>query len=106
MAITITDLPARLEAFLGERLGRPVAVVSARQLTGGASRDAWSIDARCGDETLALVVRRDKGGEIMPDALSRATEFAVLQRAHQAGVLVPRPLWLCADPGVLGAPFF
>lgn len=105
-SITIKDFPARLEAFLSEKLGRAVTVAAVRQLTGGASRDAWVADVIVDSAPLAVVVRRDKGGEIMPDALDRATEFAVLERAYKAGVLVPRPLWLCAEGDVLGAPFF
>ena len=104
--VTIKDFPARLEAFLSQKLGRPVTVAALRQLTGGASRDAWVADVCVEGAARAVVVRRDKGGEIMPDALDRAAEFDVLQRAHQAGVLVPRPLWLCMDAAVLGAPFF
>jgi aminoglycoside phosphotransferase (APT) family kinase protein len=55
---------------------------------------------------LALVLRRDLGGEILPGALSRAQEFALLQVVHAAGVAAPRPRWLGADAAVLGAPFF
>jgi aminoglycoside phosphotransferase (APT) family kinase protein len=102
---TIKDLPARLEGFLAEKLGTPARVLSARALTGGASRDTWSVDAEVGGQRLALVVRRDLGGEIDDLALSRAAEFAVLCRAHEGGVLVPRPRWVCAEPAVLGAAF-
>jgi aminoglycoside phosphotransferase (APT) family kinase protein len=102
---TIKDLPARLEGYLSEKLGTPARVLAARALTGGASRDTWSVDAEAGGERLALVVRRDLGGEIDDLALSRTTEFAVLSRAHDGGVLVPRPRWICADPTVLGAAF-
>ncbi|HET6520121.1 MAG TPA: phosphotransferase family protein [Geminicoccaceae bacterium] len=33
-------------------------------------------------------------------------EYALLRAAHGAGVTVPEPLFLCADPAVLGRPFF
>jgi aminoglycoside phosphotransferase (APT) family kinase protein len=46
------------------------------------------------------------GGEILDEALDRAGEFAILQRAFSAGVLVPRPCWLCTDTAVLGSAFF
>jgi aminoglycoside phosphotransferase (APT) family kinase protein len=55
---------------------------------------------------LPLILRMDMGGEIYPEALSRAQEFDLLQIVHQSGVLVPQPRWLCTDPSVLGAPFF
>jgi aminoglycoside phosphotransferase (APT) family kinase protein len=103
---TIPDLRSALEAFLTERLGRPARVTALRQLTGGASRDTWSLDVDTDGERLALVLRRDMGGLIAPDALSRADEFRLLQIAHAAGVLAPRPRWESADAAVLGAPFF
>src|SRR5262245_41882057 len=107
--ITIKDLPARLEAFLGEKVAA-AKVVAARPLAGGASRDTWAVDVEitAGPEAgrHALVLRRDLGGEIDDQALSREQEFAVLAAAHAGGVTVPRPRWACADPAVLGAPFF
>jgi aminoglycoside phosphotransferase (APT) family kinase protein len=107
MSTTIKDFPARLEAFLLEKLGQPVHLGGVRQLTGGASRDTWAVDLVLhGAEAHELVVRRDLGGQIMPDALDRAAEFAVLQRACEGGVRVPRPRWVCMDETVLGAPFF
>src|SRR4029077_3868032 len=48
----------------------------------------------------------DMGGNIQDEALSRAQEFRMLDAAFQAGVLVPRPRWLCTDLSVLDVPFF
>jgi aminoglycoside phosphotransferase (APT) family kinase protein len=79
-------------------------------LTGGASRESWAIDIEvpAGPEAgrHALVLRRDMGGVIHEEALSREQEFRMLVAAHRAGVLVPRPRWACTDPAVLGVPFF
>jgi aminoglycoside phosphotransferase (APT) family kinase protein len=104
MAHTINDLRQRLEDFLAEQTGRPTKVTQANQLAGGASRASWAIDAEPGP--LHLVLRIDIGGEIQQEALSRAEEFRVLAAAVRAGVRAPQPRWLCADPAVLGAPFF
>ena len=41
-----------------------------------------------------------------PSSLGRIEEFAVLKAAFAAGVTVPEPLWACADPEVIGKPFF
>jgi aminoglycoside phosphotransferase (APT) family kinase protein len=106
MSPTIRDVTARLEAFLTATAGAPVHVSNLRQLTGGASRDTWSFDAEIGGERVGLVLRRDLGGTITDTALSREQEFCVLQAAHAAGVLAPRPRWLCPDASVLGAAFF
>ncbi len=95
-----------MEGFLTEKLGGPIRIVDLRQLTGGASRDTWSLDAETSEGRLALVIRRDLGGQIVEEALGRDGEFAVLGRAHEAGICVPRPRWLCMDESVLGAAFF
>ncbi len=101
-----TELAARLGPFLAAQTGKVVSVVAARALTGGASRDTWAIDALVSGQPQALVLRRDLGGEIDEQALSREQEFRVLAAAHAGGVRAPRPRWLCTGPAVLGAPFF
>lgn len=94
----------RLEQFLQQQ-GLQARILATRQLTGGASRDTWSIDAEIAGQPAGWILRRDMGGEIQDEALSRQSEFAVMSRAYQAGVLVPRPRWVCHDPSVLGASF-
>jgi aminoglycoside phosphotransferase (APT) family kinase protein len=109
MSLTLNELKPRLEAFLSERAKAPATIASARHLTGGASRETWSIDIKIAEGPEAgrhpLVLRADLGGNILEEALNRAQEFGILQVAHDAGVLVPRPRWLCEDTGVLGVPF-
>ena len=39
-------------------------------------------------------------------SLGRIEEFAVQRAAFAAGVTVAEPLWACADPEVIGRPFF
>jgi aminoglycoside phosphotransferase (APT) family kinase protein len=39
-------------------------------------------------------------------SLPRRDEYEILRRVQDAGVLAPRPLFLCTDPGVLGGEFF
>ena len=106
---TITDFLTRLETFLGQKTHSSVHVLAARPLAGGASRDTWGIDAHvaAGPEAgkHSYVLRRDHAGTITDDALSREQEFRLLEVVCRAGVLVPRPRWLCTDPAVLGAPF-
>jgi aminoglycoside phosphotransferase (APT) family kinase protein len=103
--LTPAEVASRLESFLRQQ-GVEARVKAARQLTGGASRDTWSVDAEIDGQPAGLVVRRDMGGEIMDEALDRAGEFAVLKRAYDGGVLVARPRWLCLDRSVLGSDFF
>jgi aminoglycoside phosphotransferase (APT) family kinase protein len=107
---TIIDFRPRLETFLAEKVQGTVRISAARQLTGGASRETWALDVEIegGPESgqQALVLRRDMGGTIHDEALTREQEYCLLAAAHQAGVRVPRPRWFCSDPAVLGSPFF
>jgi aminoglycoside phosphotransferase (APT) family kinase protein len=70
---------------LRETLG---PVENVRQLAGGASKEAWAVDA--GDRR--LLVRRAGVGVIHRDTLTLEQEFRVLQAAHAAGVRVPEPV--------------
>ena len=71
---------------LEERLGRRVE--SMRLLPGGASKEAWAVDA----DGERLLVRRAGGGVIHRDTLSLEHEFEVLRAAVAAGVKAPRPV--------------
>ena len=69
-------------AALGEPVERAVL------LPGGASKEAWAVDAG-GRE---LLIRRAAGGVIHQGTLSLEPEFEVLRAAHEAGVRVPEPI--------------
>ena len=69
-------------AALGEEVERAVL------LAGGASKEAWAVDAG-GRE---LLVRRAAGGVIHQATLTLEHEFEVLRAAHEAGVKVPEPI--------------
>lgn len=109
-ATTIADMAARLEAYLGQVTGGTARLANLVRLTGGASRDTWSFDAHIvgGPEAgeQRLILRRDWGGVIQPNALSRGQEFQILEVMWRAGVQIARPRWLCEDPSVLGVSFF
>jgi aminoglycoside phosphotransferase (APT) family kinase protein len=110
VAVNPAEMRSRLEAFLTAKAGAPATVTAARHLTGGASRETWAVDVDISGGELAgrhaLVLRGDMGGEIQEEALSRSQEFHLLAAANEAGVLAPRPCWLCDDPAVLGISFF
>ena len=108
MSTTLTpdDLRHRLAAYLTQVSGSSARVVGAQPLAGGASRDMWVIDVEIDGEALRLVLRRDSATVMYDQALSRASEFRLMQFAHEQGVRVARPRWCCTDPEVLGSPFF
>jgi aminoglycoside phosphotransferase (APT) family kinase protein len=95
-----------VERFLIRQTGRSVRVVELRQLAGGASQEAWLVDAvlEPDGERLELVMRRDMGGVLTLATLSRSTEFAVLRAVHSAGVLAPKPYFEPAE--IAGKPAF
>jgi aminoglycoside phosphotransferase (APT) family kinase protein len=78
----IADMRQALQAVLGSEVSEPVL------LAGGASKEAWAIDA-AGQR---LLVRRAAVGVIHRHTLSLRDEFAVIQAAYEAGVRVPRPI--------------
>lgn len=88
---------------------RRVRVVGLEKLSGGAIQENWALQAEveggAHSGTLHAVLRTDAGSQVSTSH-GRADEFALFSVAFKAGVTVPEPLWLCADPSVLGAPFF
>jgi aminoglycoside phosphotransferase (APT) family kinase protein len=80
-------------AELQERLGGPIQ--SMRLLAGGASKEAWAVDA--GGEK--LLVRRAAGGVIHQFTLSLEHEYRIVEAAHEAGVKVPPPVAYLGELG-------
>jgi aminoglycoside phosphotransferase (APT) family kinase protein len=55
-----------------------------------------------------VVLRRPPRGDLPPTAFDVTREFRVMKALyeHDSGVPVPRPILLCSDRDVLGAPFY
>ena len=99
----------RLEGWLSRELGEPVRIEFATRLSGGVEREIWKVAVTSVHDGKPRRLLRLVRGETAPGSetgLSRAGEFAVLRAAHETGVLVPRPLFLCEDTRVAGRPFF
>lgn len=90
-----------VEHWIAQMAGSPAQVFELRLLAGGACQESWALDVTIEGGQHAglhgLVLRRDQGGVMNPDALSRPHEFRVLQAVHAGGVPVPRPWWATAD---------
>jgi aminoglycoside phosphotransferase (APT) family kinase protein len=89
----IADVREALQQSLSTMLGREVEISEPVLLAGGASKEAWSVDAN-GER---LLVRRAAAGVIHRHTLSLEHEDAVLQAAYEAGVKVPKPFGYIAD---------
>jgi aminoglycoside phosphotransferase (APT) family kinase protein len=96
------DLPA-LAGWFAEVLpgrGRPTA---ARTLDGGRSNLTFRLELDGGG---AAVLRRPPLAGLLQSAHDVQREYRVLHALSGSGIPVPRPLAYCADPAVIGAPFF
>jgi aminoglycoside phosphotransferase (APT) family kinase protein len=104
------ELASRIEGFIARQTGAAAVRVSElRRLTGGASRETWSLDAsldRAGgsSEHLPLILQRDVRGA--PKELSRPAEFALMRAAFDEGVPAPEPMWIGDDSIGSGESFF
>jgi aminoglycoside phosphotransferase (APT) family kinase protein len=89
----IADVREALQPHLAALFGDDVELSEPVLLAGGASKEAWAIDA----DGEPLLVRRAAGGVIHRHTLSLEHEYAILQAAYEAGVKVPRPYGYIGD---------
>ncbi|MGA4816166.1 phosphotransferase family protein [Pseudomonas aeruginosa] len=100
-----------LVEFIREHAAAKRVVIQARQrLSGGAIQENWLLDLLIEGGPWAgvrrWVLRSATRFPRYPPALTANGSSRVLQVVHQAGVKVPRPLWLCRDMRVHGRVFF
>jgi aminoglycoside phosphotransferase (APT) family kinase protein len=86
------NAPEYAGPFTVERLGEGQSC-----LTFMVTGDGWKV-----------VLRRPPRGDLPPTAFDVTREFRVMKALsdHGAAVPVPRPIALCEDKGVIGAPFY
>jgi aminoglycoside phosphotransferase (APT) family kinase protein len=76
--------------------------LTAELIPGGRSNLTYAVDA--GEHT--WVLRRPPMGHVLATAHDMGREYQVISALHGSAVPVPQPVALCADPQVLGAPFY
>ncbi|MFD9907783.1 phosphotransferase family protein [Streptomyces sp. NPDC059063] len=76
--------------------------LTARLIEGGRSNLTYAVT----DGTDRWVVRRPPLGHVLATAHDMKREHRVISALHPTDVPVPRPLLLCEDDAVLGAPFY
>lgn len=79
----------------------PDRPVEAQLLVGGRSNLSYLLS----QAGLRLVLRRPPLGHVMPSAHDVAREYRVLSGLSRVGFPVPKPLAICEDASVIGAPF-
>ena len=108
IALSATDqLHEGLSAFLVAQYGASVKLSGLRRLTGGTSHETWAFDLCTdshGNQNLRpLILRRDFPDDQLD--LDLATEFALLQRLHAAGVPVAEPVFCEQNNSPISTPF-
>jgi len=73
-------------------------------IAGGRSNLTYRVEATSSGRS--FVLRRPPLGHVLPTAHDMAREHRVLAALAGSGVPAPRPLALCQDPAVNGAPFY
>jgi aminoglycoside phosphotransferase (APT) family kinase protein len=92
---------AALERYLVARGIRPAGPLSAELIAGGRSNLTYAVS----DGASRWVLRRPPSAGLTASAHDMGREFRVTSALHPTSVPVARPLVLCDDPSVLGAPF-
>lgn len=109
MGLTAQDITERLSIYLSGVAGCSVNVGNAQKLSGGAIQENWAVDADVSSGDWAgqhkLVMRCDAPSGVATSH-TRAEEFALLKAAHEVGVEVPIPCFVCEETDVLGRRFF
>ena len=80
--------------------GPPVVKI----IGGGRSNLTYRLDL--GPGRAPLILRRPPLGHVLPTAHDMAREYRVITALNGTAVPVPRPVALCPDPSVVGAPFY
>lgn len=109
MGLKPEEFRDRLRDYLAEVAGCAIEIGGVYRLSGGTVQENWAVQLNVADGEWAgdhrLVLRKDAASGVATSH-GREREFALLKAAHQAGVKVPEPCFLCEDPDILGAPFF
>lgn len=97
------DLTGALEALLPRRWSQPVRVREMNRLSGGASRETWSLVAELPSGARRLVLRRDPPEEPRPDVIAREARALTTSRAR--GVPEPELVAWSSNPVELGGAY-
>jgi aminoglycoside phosphotransferase (APT) family kinase protein len=76
--------------------------LTGRMFAGGRSNLTYAVT----DGENHWVLRRPPLGHVLPTAHDMAREHRVLEALAKVGFPAPRPVLLCTDPDVIGAPFY
>ena len=98
----------RLADWLASNVtGTPAEVTDISLLAGGRSNLTYRLTLAAPDEPARLLVlRRPPLGHVLPTAHDMSREYRVISALSGTQVPVAGPVAICADPDVIGAPFY
>lgn len=100
---TASDVDAaELEAYLAQHVEGFNGPLTLARFKGGQSNPTY----RLSTPHRAYVLRRKPFGKLLPSAHAIEREYRVTEGLAAAGFPVARPLHLCPDSGIIGAPFY
>ena len=91
-----------LQSFLRESAGVTGRVEVTGRAPGGSSNITLYLDV----DGERWVLRRPPAGDLLPTSHDMLREYRFLRAIHGTSVPVPEPIAACADPAVIGAPFY
>jgi aminoglycoside phosphotransferase (APT) family kinase protein len=95
-----------LRAYFADRLrAAQPASWTLRKISGGFSRETYSIEVASGGHG-GWIIRKERRGGLMENiALTLQNEYTIVGLLFDKGLPVPRPLWLETDESLLGGAF-
>src|SRR5450432_796370 len=101
MAAPKLDVEA-LEAWLSEHVAGFRGPLQVERFAGGQSNPTYRLSAPSG----RYVLRKKPEGALLPSAHAVDREYRVMTALRDTPVPVPHTFGYCADPSVIGTPFF
>lgn len=105
---TNVEIEKPLSEWASAHFGAGAELQGLKRLSGGASQETWAFEVVAGGVTHPLILRRAPGGVAAArssEAVSLATEAALLGATTKAGVRVPEVLYVSAPGSALGEAF-
>jgi len=100
--LNVALLEPYLRAHLAAPFLDPAAAIEVKQFSGGHSNLTYLISY--GDRE--FVLRRPPLGPVAPTAHDMPREYKLLSVINPHFPLAPKPVLLCEDPAIIGAPFY
>lgn len=95
------DYPS-VARYLAEHVPGADGPLTVELIAGGRSNLTYALSTPAG----SWILRRPPLGHVLPTAHDMSREYRVLAALADTDVPVPRPLALCEDAGITGAPFY